>query len=332
MSPALDTSKMSAELRRKTIEVTTGRLLVTDFRNTEQAKDFTKPPNCDGVGRIRHFHRFGSKGWPLNPVPIDPALHKLEGEPADILMTQAFQNASCNWRCWYCYVPFSLLSANPKNSRWVSPDDLLDLYERDSPKLRVIDLSGGQPDLTPEWVPWMMRALTRRGLSKQTYLWSDDNLSTDYFWRYLTTEDIALIQGYPNYGKVCCFKGFSPSSFAFNTRADASLYDQQFTLFAKYGELNIDLYGYATFTTIDESTIPRDMADFCDRLQSISVNLPLRVVPLEIRAFTPTKSRMRVDHERALKLQWSAIECWKSELNRRFAPELLSLPIYDILL
>jgi uncharacterized Fe-S cluster-containing radical SAM superfamily protein len=332
MKPALDTNKMSADLRRKTIDIATRRLLITDFRETEQAKDFTKPPNCEGVGRIRHFKRFGSDGWPLNPLPIDPVLHKLAMEPADMLMTQAFQNASCNWRCWYCYVPFSLLSANQKNSRWVSADDLLDLYERDVHKLRVFDLSGGQPDLTPEWVPWMMRALSRRGLSKQTYLWSDDNLSTDYFWRYLTAEDITLIQNYPNYGKVCCFKGISPSSFAFNTQADSSLYGQQFELFAKYCKLHIDLYGYVTFTTIDETTIPQDMADFCDRLQSISVNLPLRVVPLEIRQFTPTKSRMRDGHERALKLQWSAVECWKSELKRRFAPALLSLPIYDILL
>lgn len=332
MSRFLDTEKMSVQLRQKSIDVTNRRILVTDFRNTEQAEDFTKPPNCDGVGRIRHFRRHGSLGWPSNPLPIDPALHKLGGEPADILMTQAFQNASCNWRCWYCYVPFSLLSANPKSSRWVSPDDLLDFYERDSHQLRVFDLSGGQPDLTPEWVPWMMRALSSRGLSTTTYLWSDDNLSNDYFWRYLSREDIALIKSYKNYAKVCCFKGFNSTSFAFNTRADPILYKQQFELFKKYCDLGIDLYGYATFTTPEESNIEGDMADFCDRLQSISQNLPLRVVPLEIRPFTPTKARIQADQERSLKLQWTAIECWKTELARRFSKELLDRPIYDILL
>jgi hypothetical protein len=176
----------------------------------------------------------------------------------------------------------------------------------------------------------MMKELSKRGLADRTYLWSDDNLSTDYFWRYLSSEDISLVRSYKNYGKVCCFKGFSPDSFQFNTRANASLFDQQFSLFSKYAQLGIDLYGYATFTTLEEDGIANYIAQFCDRLQKISVNLPLRVIPLEVRAFTPTKSRMQPIHERALKLQWIAIECWIGELRRRFAPEMSRLPIHAI--
>jgi len=33
-----------------------------------------------------------------------------------------------------------------------------------------------------------MKELNCRGLAEQTYLWSDDNLSTDYFWRFLSAE------------------------------------------------------------------------------------------------------------------------------------------------
>ena len=63
------------------------------------------------------------------------------------------------------------------------------LSEQEAPPL-VIDLTGGQPDITPEWVPWMMEALIDRGLSNHVYLWSDDNLSNDFFWKYLTEEQI----------------------------------------------------------------------------------------------------------------------------------------------
>ena len=58
----------------------------------------------------------------------------------------------------------------------------------------MIDLTGGQPDLTPEWVPWMIQEIRARGLEDTVYLWSDDNLSTDYFWRYLSTNDIDLVR------------------------------------------------------------------------------------------------------------------------------------------
>ena len=89
----------------------------------------------------------------------------------------------------------------------------------------MIDLTGGQPDLTPEWVPWMIEELRRRELTNKVYLWSDDNLSNDYFWRYLTDDQRAAIKGYRNYGRVACFKGIDRGSFAFNTGADPALFD-----------------------------------------------------------------------------------------------------------
>ncbi|MGH3852689.1 MAG: hypothetical protein ACRDR6_04160 [Pseudonocardiaceae bacterium] len=97
----------------------------------------------------------------------------------------------------------------------------------------MIDCSGGQPDLIREWVPWMMAELSRRGLAGSVYLWSDDNLSNDFFWRYLSPTQRREVTGYRNYGRVCCFKGFNADSFAFNTKADQTLFDRQFELFAR---------------------------------------------------------------------------------------------------
>src|SRR3982750_636627 len=203
----INTERLSAGYRAKAIDLVARKLLITRFTGSEQEKDLTEPANCRGLGRIRHFRRQASKDWPNNPLPLDPSCKFLGLPRLPMLRAQVFQNAVCNWRCWYCFVDFNLLAASPKHSEWVSTDELVDLYldQPDPPKL--IDLTGGQPDLTPEWVPWMMDSLERRGLSGSVFLWSDDNLSNDYFWRYLDQATRDRVAAYPGYARVCCFKG-----------------------------------------------------------------------------------------------------------------------------
>jgi uncharacterized Fe-S cluster-containing radical SAM superfamily protein len=247
-----------------------------------------------------------------------------------MIRAQVFQYAACNWRCWYCYVPFELLSANSDYSDWLSPATLIDRYLDQPDPPPIIDLTGGQPDLVPEWVPWMMAELRNRGLEHQVYLWSDDNLSNDYFWRFLSDADIELIATYPNYGRVCCLKGFNAKSFAFNTRAEQALFDQQFELMKKLLTLGIDLYAYATFTAPSRDGIEEDMRRFVDRLQMLDENLPLRTVPLEIQEFTPVKERLSSATADALQNQRIAIEAWLQELESRFSSEELSCNIADI--
>lgn len=327
MPKPINTEKFSAHLRRVSIDVEGQKLLVTNFHGSQQEQDLTEPANCRGLGRVRHFRRDTSPGWPDNPLPIDPACTSLDLGTTDLLRAQVFQNAACNWRCWYCFVDFELLSANPKTSEWVSADDLVGLYlDQPDPPL-VLDLSGGQPDLVPEWVPWTMRALRSRGRENEVYLWSDDNLSNDYFWRYLTDADLELITSFPSYGRVCCFKGFDDASFAFNTGAAPDLFEGQFAHFKRLLSLGIDLYAYVTFTTPTASSVADGMKAFVDRLQEIHVNLPLRTVPLEVRAFTPTQGRLTPDHEYATTNQWRAVEAWQRELEDRFPPAERGLPI-----
>jgi organic radical activating enzyme len=329
---ATKTERASEVLRARTVDRVNNKILITNFLGTDQEQDLTEPPNCNGFGRIRHFRRIASPGWPPNPLPIDPAAKKLGILPTDICLAQVFQNASCNWRCWYCFVPFASLSANLKYSSWLSAAELVALYQREPRRPGVIDLTGGQPDLTPEWIPWMMRELKKHALDRTTFLWSDDNLSNNYFWRYLTKAEINEIENYKNYGKVCCFKGFDAYSFSFNTKAEPLLFDSQFEHFARYHrELNIDLYAYATFTSDDDADLQHKMARFVDRLQEIHVNLPLRVVPLEVsNNFAPTQKRVQSNHIKALSIQKEAIAYWLELLGSRFSPEMRSLRICDV--
>lgn len=326
---AIPTDRFSERLRERGVDVSQRQLLVTKFAGSLQETDLTEPANCQGYGRIRHFRMKTSDDWPDNPLPISPAVAALGWhETPHQLNAQVFQNAICNWRCWYCFVDFSLLAGNLAHADWFTADELVDLYLTEPTPPPVIDLTGGQPDLTPEWVPWMMEALIARDIHHNTYLWSDDNLSNDYFFTKLTDADRKIVDSYLMYGKVCCFKGFDAESFAFNTRAAPYLFARQFELMGRLlRETQIDLYCYVTLTTSSEYNIEAGVRSFVDRLQELDPNLPLRTIPLEITEFSPVTKRLNSDRERALRLQQTAVHEWNAQIQARFSNEQLETDI-----
>jgi uncharacterized Fe-S cluster-containing radical SAM superfamily protein len=331
MPMPVDTDKWSERYRSATLDLGNQRVLVTNLAGTGQECDVSEPLVCSGFGRIRHFRRAASKGWPENPLPIDPAARALglDGCLPEVRAV-VFQNAACNWRCWYCFVPFDLLSANPKTSSWLGAKELVDLYLRDQDHAPVLDLSGGQPELTPEWVLWVMTELKGRGLEDSVYLWSDDNLSTDYFWRYLSLAQQEFVAEYQNYGRVGCFKGFDEQSFAYNTATTSDVFERQFDLMRRYLTIGIDMYAYVTFTTPNRDRIREKMSRFVDRLRALNVNLPLRTVPLEVQTFSPVLPRLNAEHVEAIANQRFAVDAWQGELAKRFPADLLRQCIGDV--
>ena len=327
---AIDTALISEKYRARCVDPMGRRLLVTDFRHTQQEKDLTEPANCGGIGRVRHFRRETSSSWPANGLPIDPACKALALPYQDVIRAQVFQNAACNWRCWYCFVPFSLLGADPKHSTWVTPAQLLDRYLDQPERPAMIDLTGGEPSLLPEWVPWMMEELTRRGLQDSVYLWSDDNLSNEYYWTVLSDAERDRITTYPKYGRVCCFKGIDAESFAFNTGAAPAEFELQFERMRTLIGTGMDLYAYVTLTTPAEVRLAEHVRGFVDRLQAIDVNLPLRTIPLEVRPFSPVRDRLNDQREQAMRHQQAAIRSWNEEIFARFDSEQRRLRICDV--
>jgi uncharacterized Fe-S cluster-containing radical SAM superfamily protein len=194
----------------------------------------------------------------------------------------------------------------------------------------MIDLTGGQPDLVPEWVPWMMETLKLRGVADHVFLWSDDNLSGDYFWTVLSDDQRDLVRSYPMYARVACFKGFDETSFCFNTLAAQEEFPRQFERFRRYVDYGIDIYAYVTLTSQDGVNVRPRMSEFVDRLQEIHPLLPLRTVPLEIKVYTPVEKRQNEMTRRAIEIQYEAVAAWQELLDQRFTDQQRGTNICDI--
>lgn len=326
----IDTETTSTKYRSLAIDVSKKEILITNFKDTEQSKDLTLPYNCEGFGRVHHFKRNSTNGFPPNSLPIDPAQYALNLPFSDIIKVQVFQNAACSWRCWYCFVDYKLLAANRKYSQYLSVSELLDLYQKENNQYPIIDLSGGQPDLVPEWSLWMADEISKRGLKDKIYLWTDDNLSNDYLWKYLSKNEIKRLANYRNYGRVGCFKGFDEESFSFNTTANPNYYNFQFATMKRLIESGIDVYGYITLTAPNDTDIEIKIINFLDKVQQqIHPLFPLRIIPLQIFEFTPTKLRTSIVHKNSIEIQNIAVSIWNNEIQKRFSKDIISKRIFE---
>ncbi|MCA1402356.1 hypothetical protein [Bradyrhizobium sp. BRP56] len=314
MVSLIKTGRMTEMMRSKVIDLRARRVLVSRIEGSEQQTDLTAAPNAAGYGRVRHFRRAVRKDWPPNPLPIEPAARWLNMSCASQVRAQVFQVAGCAWRCWYCYVPFNMLSADIKRSAWKSASELLDLYWAECNRPPIIDLSGGSPDLVPEWITWMMDAIEEAGRKSSIYLWSDDNLSSDYL---LTDrrELLSRMESYGSgYGKVCCLKGFDPVSFSFNTGADPSGFEEQLRILSGYAKSEIDLYLYVTLTSPPRPVDRELVGSFVERLGHIRADLPARTVMLHVDEFNAMLPRMNETRRLALENQWRLMQAWQDRI------------------
>ncbi len=316
--------------RERVYNESSREFLLARISGSEQENDLSVPPNCNGYGRIRHFKRFLDTDW-YDPLPMDPMSKSLTISYEDMVKAQVFQLASCNLHCWYCFVPDSLKVGQTTSTSWFTAEQMIKMFAEEYPSgLRLLDLSGGNPELSPEWLIDTMRALEKIGLEDHVYLWSDDTLTTDYFFKYLDKYEIQYIKDYPHYGKVGCFKGFDEESFAFNANLDSRLFEKQFELFKRYLDVGLDIYGYVTFTTKNIDGIDAKINNFIKRLCNIHPLLPLRIIPLKIVMFSPVEHRMLSSHEIAMKNQILVHEEWRKQLCSIFSYEQRMLKICDI--
>lgn len=304
-------------MRRKCVNLDARKFLIADIGQSAQRADLSTPPNCEGLGRIRHFSSIADGAWLPNFLPGVPAARWLNRQPNEIEIAQVFQLAGCPLRCWYCFVPYQLLDGNARSARWQSVDDLLDMFIRLPDRPSIVDLSGGSPEIAPEWPAWFAEALIDRGLQQSVYLWSDDSLTTDLLLTSEMRPILKTLEEYPGYGRVCCIKGIDPITYAEATRDSEDGFDRQLRILEGYLGTGLDIYGYVTLLP-PPTEKPRGAIELLlDRLQSVSPKFPERLVPLKLLPFGVTTQRVSADRMRALRAQDELIEIWKEVLAGR---------------
>ncbi len=324
----LGTYEIAQLLRKRALDHDKKRVLMAKFTGSRQETDLTIPPNCHGFGRVHHFRRQPSSNWIENPLPIDPVSHFFGSEPENILQAQIFQLSVCDYRCWYCFVDDQLLSGNLKFSEMVEPRYLLSQVKENLTIPRVIVLSGGQPDLVPEYQLWFLDARRELGMEESHYLWIDDNLSTDFLWEILTEVELERMTSSVGIARVGCLKGFDNESFSFNTSSSEELFSPQIDRLAKLVRAGFDQYGYITLTTPNQNQLQSKIARLIDKIQrEIHPNFPLRIVPLQIFSYNVNANSFQREAE---KNQFIALEMWQRELEVCYSSEERTMRISNI--
>jgi uncharacterized Fe-S cluster-containing radical SAM superfamily protein len=308
----------SSLLRERLIDRDNKKVLISNLDDSVEAKDNYTIINCNGYGRIRVFKNFSLHLFDNN------LFHKplfRNYPPSNEFRSQVFQIAGCNWRCWYCYVDFKLLDGDYSNSRFFRSNELIDLFLSDAKHPDIIDLSGGQPDLVPEWLLWFLEAIEKKGLMGKVYIWSDDNLSSFFLWEYLTKKEIDYISKFPLYSKIGCIKGYNEESFCFNTGAKSNDFENQFSILSKLIESGFDMYSYITFTTPSILNLDMDIDVLVKKLIRIHPLLPLRIIPLKISKFSNTTLRCNSAQNKSLNFQFNVVKAWENALLSHFTIE-----------
>ncbi len=325
VSASIDDELLASRFRSRLLKASEEKVLISRLSSSKSDQDEYTVVNCAGYGRVREFKNY--KLYLERTVfPDRPVRPNFRGyPPSDVVTSQVFQLAACNWRCWYCFVDDDRLSADRRRGKYFSAQELVDLYLNEPNRPDIIDLSGGQPDLVPEWTLWMVEECDRRSMLGTTHIWIDDNLSNDFLFRYLSPKNISRLAGIPRLSRMGCFKGFDELSFSFTTLASPQKFDRQFEMAKRIIDAGFRFYAYATFTTPDVAGLDRRMHAFVDRLQSVHELLPLWTTPLRIHTFAVTAIRKNERRAASLSHQLTAFSVWDEELRRRYSSKILSL-------
>lgn len=313
--------------RQALVSKTDKKVRLAIISDSKQEKDLISPTNFYGYGRIRHFSR-KHDNWNDNPLPIDPASKFLGFSKLERIEAQVFQLAQCNFNCWYCFVDEDRLKPDNEFSGWVSINDMVNFIINQ--QINLIDLSGGQPDLVPEWSLWLLKELKRLRFDNKIFVWQDDNLSCNSLKKYLTTREIEELSSFSNYARVGCFKGFDELSFAFNTGMPEHLYNNQFIIMKELIHFGFDMYAYVTFTTPSIENLDYQINSFIEKLQKIHPLFPLRTIPLKIVNYTPTSYRLSKDRIESFDKQFQVLKKWNEVLRDNYSTIELDKNITDI--
>lgn len=321
-----DSVALGESFRKKILRPESREVFISKIPVEEMIGSTHAYVNCDGFGIVRQTVT-QRPDWPDIDILPELVPQKLAISADEASQTQIFRVGACNFRCWYCFVDFRYLKAEPSRGEFKSPGNLLDLYQQEEVQPRTIYLTGGQPDLVPEWTLWMMQELEQRGMDRSHFLWQDDNLSSLFLFDKLTPDELDYVGNYENYARATCIKGISPESFSANTGAAPEYFDLQIEALRRLVASGIDTYTYITLLGDSVDKARKDIPALMDDIQrKVHPNMLLRVFPSKVIGFTQTTQRANDNQQIMMTNQSAMLDIWREELARRYSLEMLALP------
>ena len=344
-----DPIKRAEAIRPRMIDLVNKKVLIASFEDTSQLKDIPQTQRMGDHFRVKIYTKRKEIEQGLDNFRREPAAIAAErlGEPPSYFSKEDKRNwqgpriaecnavflgqiNGCNLRCWQCYVDDRNNSANPEYGKFFSAEEILIQFLIESRKaqfltdsdrkLNILRISGGDPFLVPEIIVWMIEAVQNFGLEDFIYLWVDTNLTVgDFYWKYLSDEQRTKIRNFKNIGFMGCYKGYDEESFTKTCGAAPKFLQEQFKTHRRLIEEGLDVYTYLYPLTYSEPYLREKIIGFMNKLQKeINKYAPLRLTTPCVKKYSPTEMRLTPERERALVLQYPAIEIWKQEIERRF--------------
>lgn len=258
-------------------------VLFANILETKEAEDFYHCVNHDGFGRIREFTKFSMH------IETELIKHRKfiringEGRWSEQYLSQVFQIGVCPLRCRYCFVDRQNLDGTNKNSVFLQPEDIIGMFLETWPDIRNLDLSGGSPDLFPEFLFGLLHEIERVGLKGKITIWSESNLDTRFYSR-LSKGMMNYIITFPYFHLLCSLKGWDSESVLYNTQNTMN-FEEQVKGIEFFCRKHFPISVYLVFIGNRVATL-EDIRKLYVRLKNIDMRLPEWCIPLYIKKFS----------------------------------------------
>lgn len=217
----------------------------------------------------------------LSDSPITIA-GKMGGEWRNYNQQVIVQIGICNFRCWYCYVDYELLSG--RKVLYLTADAIVSQFleqrqhaKSEGKEWNVLRISGGEPFLAPDLILDCLRIIKQLHLDRDICIKTETNLSP-----LIKVNDQPLAEEWADFQELAQYRnlivhptlhGISQESLRLNANADPELLDVLFEALKTLIDHRIDIY-----PSFGSNTVPvGDVRYFWGRLKALNKNLPLRI-------------------------------------------------------
>ncbi|MGO9122194.1 MAG: radical SAM protein [Desulfomonilaceae bacterium] len=237
---------------------------------------------------------------------------------------------SCPNRCWHCYLPKELFTnSTGANGRWefCTGEKIVDRFiqQRDADgqhgrQSNVLRVTGGEPFLLPDLLLDCLRAIEKKGLTKEVFLWTETNLLP-----FIGNDDKAFMDKpekqqildslgkYTNFAVHPCFHGLNQTEFNEITGTNYSVtLDQQLKGIQRLLKANIRIY--PTFGS--NVCNPSNIRELFEKMIEVDPDLPLRLALVKYDTdYEPIRQRINAQSTPPrLYSHYTALRIWNQLL------------------